>query len=126
MTGKAKIEENKEPDEMEYVQDFDVLEAKRASNKQAYLSLLDVDSMHCGIYSLPAGSVDGQPPHTEDEVYFVQSGEGKIKIHSKDYDVQSGSIVFVPAYAEHRFHSITKDLKLLVFFSKVEIDKPKE
>lgn len=126
MTGKAGIEEKKGPDEMEYVQQFDALEAKRATGKQAYLSLLNVDSMHCGIYSLPAGGVDGQQPHMEDEVYFVQSGKGKIKIHNKDYDVQPGSIVFVPAHAEHRFHSISKDLKLLVFFSKVKIDKPNE
>jgi hypothetical protein len=34
--------------------------------------------------------------------------------------------LIVPAYAEHRFHSIKKDLKTLVFFSKVKIDKPSE
>ena len=126
ITGKAFDFGQKGADEMEYVQNFDQLEAKRAASKDAYMSFLNVDSMHCGIYSLPAGSADGQQPHTEDEVYYVQIGKAKIRIGEKDYDVQPGSIIFVPAYAEHRFHSITEDLKLLVFFSKVKIDKSEQ
>ena len=111
-------------DGVKYVYHFDELDHERSDDNKAYLSFLSVDSMHCGVYSLEAGGVDGQQPHTEDEVYFVQSGEAKIQISGKDYDLKPGSIVFVPAYAEHRFHSITKDLKTLVFFSKVKIDKP--
>ncbi len=56
----------------------------------------------------------------------MQSGTAKIQIGDKDYDLQPGSIVFVPAFAEHRFHSIEQDLKTLVFFSKVKITKPQD
>ena len=80
ITGKANVAEQQGADEMDYVQSFEELEGKRADSKDAYLNFLNVDSMHCGIYSLPAGGVDGQQPHTEDEVYFVQVGEAKIKI----------------------------------------------
>ena len=124
ITAKANIAEQQGVEEMDYVQNFGELEGQRSKSKNTYLSFLNVDSMHCGIYSLPAGGVDGQQPHTEDEVYFVQVGTAKIQIKGKDYDVKPGSIIFVPAYAEHRFHSITQDLKMLVFFSKVKINKP--
>ena len=39
-----------------------------------YLEFLRVSSMSVGIYALPAGAVDTQQPHTEDEVYYVVSG----------------------------------------------------
>ena len=108
---------------MEYVQKFDHLEADRAVSNVPYFNLLDVDSMHSGIYSLPAGGIDRQQPHTQDDVYFVKSGEGQIRILHHDYHVEPGSIVFVPAFAPHRFHSITKDLKTLVFLSNVTVAK---
>jgi mannose-6-phosphate isomerase-like protein (cupin superfamily) len=34
--------------------------------------------------------------------------------------VQTGSIVYVGAEVEHKFHSITEDLKALVFFEPAE------
>ena len=108
---------------MKYVHEFDQLEAMRAASADPYRSFLDVDSMHCGIYSLPAGGVDSQKPHTEDEVYYVRVGRGSIRILGQDYAVQPGSIVYVPAHAEHCFHSITENLKTLVFFSKAKINK---
>ena len=100
------------------VVNFSELELARDEKKELYFQFLEVDSMRCGIYSLPAGSVDPQQPHLQDEVYFVQSGEAKIDIEGTSYDVRPGSIVFVPAHAEHRFHGIKEDLKVLVIFSK--------
>ncbi len=109
---------------MEYVLDFAKLESDREKSKRAYISFFDVDSMHCGIYSLAAGAKDGQNPHTQDEVYFVEEGIAKINIQGTDHDLKPGSIVFVPAYAQHHFHSIKEDLKTLVFFSKLPVKKP--
>ncbi len=64
----------------------------------------------------PAGSVDDQQPHTEDEVYYVVTGRAVLRVAGQDRPVGPGSIVFVAAAVEHRFHAITEDLTLLVFF----------
>ena len=84
---------------------FDELETKRANATRPYLPFLNVDSLHCGIYCLDACAKDGQQPHKQDEIYYVESGVAKIKIEGKDYDLKKGSIVFVPANAKHHFHS---------------------
>ena len=87
---------------------------------RAYLEFLHVDSMSAGLYVLPVGGVDLQEPHTEDEVYYVVSGHAQITVAGEEYPVQPGSIVFVAAGVEHHFHSITEELKTLVFFAPAE------
>lgn len=85
-----------------------------------YLEFLRVPAMSAGIYALPTGAVDTQQPHTEDEVYYVVSGRGQIRVHEDDHAVQVGSVVFVEAGVKHYFHSIMEDLTLLVFFAPAE------
>ena len=65
----------------------------------------------------PAGGEDPQEPHTEDEVYYVAAGRGRIRVADQDRPVQRGSIVYVAAGVEHRFHSIEEDLQVVVFWS---------
>ena len=65
----------------------------------------------------PAGGEDPQQPHTEDEVYYVGSGRGQIHVAGEDREVRAGSIVYVEAGVEHRFHSIEEDLRIVVFWS---------
>ena len=64
--------------------------------------------------------MDGQQPHTEPEVYYVISGAATVTVGAEDRPVGSGSVVFVDAGVPHRFHSITADLTLLVFFAPAE------
>jgi mannose-6-phosphate isomerase-like protein (cupin superfamily) len=64
-----------------------------------------------------AGEVDTQTPHTEDEVYYVVSGRARITVAGETEDVVAGSIVFVAAGVEHRFHDIEQDLLTLVFWA---------
>ena len=85
---------------------FGDLESDRVQANRQYLPFLNVDSLHCGIYCLKAGAKDGQQPHTQDEIYYVETGVAKIQIEGKNYDLKKGSIVFVPAKAKHHFHSI--------------------
>jgi mannose-6-phosphate isomerase-like protein (cupin superfamily) len=94
--------------------------AERERGQRAYLEFLRVPSMSLGIYSLPAGGTDPQKPHKEDEVYYVLQGRAMIRVGTEDRAVEPGSLVFVAANAEHRFHSITEDLTLLVFFAPAE------
>jgi mannose-6-phosphate isomerase-like protein (cupin superfamily) len=94
--------------------------AQRARSQKSYLEFLRVPSMSLGIYELPAGATDPQKPHNEDEVYYVLKGRGCIRVGEADRPVEAGDIVFVEARIEHRFHSITEDLSLLVFFAPAE------
>jgi mannose-6-phosphate isomerase-like protein (cupin superfamily) len=65
----------------------------------------------------PAGSVDDQRPHTEDEVYYVVRGRARLHVGDGWTDVEPGSAAFVAAGVEHRFTDITEDLDVLVFWS---------
>ena len=94
----------------------DLVERRRDS-EALYLEFFSTSAMSLGVYELSAGSVDPQSPHTEDEVYYVVSGAGQVHVDGEDREVRPGSIVFVGAGVEHRFHSITEDLTLLVVFA---------
>ena len=59
-------------------------------------------------------------PHTEDEVYYIASGRGAIYVAGENRDLAAGSVVFVKAGDEHRFHSIAEELVILVFFAPAE------
>lgn len=96
------------------------LEADRARRGILYHEFLRVPSMSCGVYGVPAGGSDPQTPHAEDEVYYVVRGRGRIRVGSEDREVLGGSIVFVPAAEDHRFHDVVEDLVILVFFAPAE------
>ena len=97
----------------------ELLDARRQSQR-AYLEFLRVPALSAGLYVLPAGGADPQQPHRQDEVYFIVSGHGHIRVGSEDREVRAGTTVYVAAEVEHRFHSITEDLAILVFFAPAE------
>jgi quercetin dioxygenase-like cupin family protein len=89
-------------------------------SKEPYLEFLRAPSLSVGLYVLPAGATDPQQPHTEDEVYHVVSGKGRIRVGAEDRAVEAGTVVFVEAGVDHRFHDIEEDLRVLVFFAPAE------
>ena len=94
--------------------------SKRNENEKLYLEFLKVPDLSMGLYVLPAGGVDPQSPHTEDEVYYVVSGKAQIQVADENRAVQTGSIVYVAKNVEHRFHSIEEELTVIVFFAPAE------
>ena len=82
-----------------------------------YHEFLRVPALSCGIYSLPAGSKDLQGPHDEDEVYYVLSGRGRVRVGDQERAVEAGSILYVRATSAHSFFEIEEDITLLVFFA---------
>lgn len=93
---------------------------QQAAGDALYLEFLRVPDLSMGLYVLPVGGVDPQQPHREDEVYYVFSGAGMIRVGDEDRPVRAGSIVYVEKGVDHRFHSITEDLQILVFFAPAE------
>ena len=91
--------------------------SERKRSERLYLEFFRKPSLSMGVYELVAGSLDPQKPHTEDEVYYVVRGRARVQVDKEDRPVEPGSLVFVKATVPHRFHSITEELMLLVFFA---------
>jgi mannose-6-phosphate isomerase-like protein (cupin superfamily) len=96
------------------------VEAARAASGRRYHEFLSVPDLSGGLYVLDAGAIDEQSPHTEDELYFVVEGRARIRVGDDDRAVVPGSIVFVAAGVEHRFHDIEERLVLFVAFGPAE------
>jgi mannose-6-phosphate isomerase-like protein (cupin superfamily) len=97
--------------------DFSQLLARSA---ERYLEFVRVSAFSVGIYILDSGTTDQQKPHSEDEVYYVVSGQAKMRTASegdfKSFEVSPGTIIFVPARVHHSFYDISERLAVLVFF----------
>lgn len=96
------------------------LSEARAQAGKLYHEFLHVPSMSAGLYELAAGATDPQQPHTEDELYYIVRGRARLQVAEEQIAVAPGSLVFVAAGVEHRFHSITEDLSVLVFVAPAE------
>jgi len=96
---------------------IDELRARRLKSKRPFLEFLDVPTLSCWLYQLPAGGHDGQSPHENDEVYYVVKGRATLLADGKRFEAKPGSVLFVKAHVEHRFIDIKEDLDVIVFFS---------
>ena len=96
------------------------LVAQLEASRRNYLPFLNEPTLRTGLYALPAGATDTQQPHDKDEVYYVIDGRAAITIGEEMFEVEPGSVIFVEAHINHRFHDITEDLQLLVFFSEAD------
>ena len=94
--------------------------ARREAIGAPYLEFLTVPDLSIGLYVLAVGQPDLQRPHTEDEVYYVISGRGRVTVGDDVREVRAGSIVFVASAVPHRFHDITEVLSLFVAFGPAE------
>jgi mannose-6-phosphate isomerase-like protein (cupin superfamily) len=104
------------------------IEEERAESGKPYREFLRVPAMSAGLYVLPAGGMDHQKPHREDEIYYVIRGrarfqagpEDREEYREEDREVSAGSVIFVAAEVGHRFYDITEELTVLVFFAPAE------
>jgi len=100
--------------------DINQLQQQHTAANQLYLEFLRQPSMSLGLYVLPAGGIDPQQPHKEDELYYILHGRAIIDVAGEDRPVQSGSLVFVGKQIPHHFHTISEELHVLVFFAPAE------
>lgn len=89
----------------------------RDGDGHGYVDFFASDRLSVGLAVWPKGKPDRQRPHLEDEVYYVISGRATIRVADEDRPVKEGSLVFVAAGVEHRFHDIEEDLRVLVFWA---------
>lgn len=100
--------------------ELDELRAIVAASGRPYHEIVRSHDLSVGLYVLPAGGVDHQSPHTEDEVYYVIAGRARMTVGEDDRPVSAGSVVFVTADVPHRFHDIESELVVLVAFGPAE------
>jgi mannose-6-phosphate isomerase-like protein (cupin superfamily) len=98
----------------------DITAQARAAADRYAGEVLRSDLLSIGLYIVPAGGVDDQTPHGEDEVYYTVSGRGSIRVGESDHPVQPGTLLFVPAEEVHHFHDVSEDLVLVVFWAPPE------
>ena len=100
--------------------EVDGLEASRLGGGRALSRVPAPDSMSAGLYVLRAREDDPQTPHGQDELYYVISGRGRFRVERPRPAGRPGLVLFVEAGVEHRFHTITQDLSVLVVFAPPE------
>jgi mannose-6-phosphate isomerase-like protein (cupin superfamily) len=95
-----------------------------AKSDKPYLEFLRVPALSVGMYVLEVGATDHQKPHSEDEVYYVASGRAKMRTEvdgvAKTFDVDPGTVIFIPARVSHSFYDIIQRLAVMVFFAPAE------
>jgi quercetin dioxygenase-like cupin family protein len=85
-----------------------------------WIEQLTVPDLSVGTYSIPAGGIDGQEPHTEDEIYVVTAGRGVFEAAGRKVAVEAGSVIYVPAGEVHEFLDVTEDIATVVIFAPAE------
>jgi len=98
--------------------EFDVNNSiKKIKKSSTYFdTFINKSSLAAGVLVLKPGEEDTQEPHDTDEVYYVISGDGFLKIKEKNYKVSKDKVFFVAKDVEHYFHGNKKELKVLYFF----------
>jgi mannose-6-phosphate isomerase-like protein (cupin superfamily) len=74
--------------------------ARSAAAAGDWTEQLRTPDLSVGTYCIPAGGLDTQNPHSEDEIYVVIAGRAKIVTPAGAAEVEPGSVIFVPAGEE--------------------------
>ena len=82
--------------------------------EERFVKVLEHGSMEVELYA-PRG-VDGQTPHSRDELYVVVSGTGEFVNGPDRHPFRPGDVLFVPAGVEHRFEDFSDDFAAWVVF----------
>ncbi|MGZ3496785.1 MAG: cupin domain-containing protein [Vulcanimicrobiaceae bacterium] len=59
---------------------------------------------------------DPQKPHTRDELYIIARGSGVFHVEEREFTFAPGDVLYVPAYAKHRFTTFGEDFATWVMF----------
>jgi len=98
----------------------DIVAAAKGSPGGYAGEVLKSPHLSVGVYTVSASAIDDQTFHSEDEVYYVVRGRASFRVAGVDEPVRPGSLLFVGAGTDHRFHEIAEDLVLVVFWALPE------
>ncbi|QZA88225.1 cupin domain-containing protein [Salinarchaeum sp. IM2453] len=79
------------------------------------VGLIDTETMTIGLkrYSKDAAKKKGSRKHTEDELYHIIGGAGRITVGDEVYSVTSGDLVYIEQGESHDIIEIHDELTVL-------------
>ncbi|QZA88434.1 cupin domain-containing protein [Salinarchaeum sp. IM2453] len=96
------------------------LALEMADGEREHEVIVDRDSMTVEIGKYPGDTTELRNPHTEDEIYYIIEGEGKIRVGDTVHDVKAGDMVFVERGTEHDFFDIREPITTLIVLAGKE------
>jgi mannose-6-phosphate isomerase-like protein (cupin superfamily) len=99
---------------MSYVSTTELVN-KLDEEERDYLEVFSEESMSVELARYPNPAP--KTPHNEDELYFIVSGAGKIRVGEKTYSVTEGDAVYVEQGVEHDFFDIDDEITSLIVFA---------
>lgn len=80
--------------------------------------MFDSDSMTVGLkrYGEETARGKGSRKHTEDELYYVLDGTGKMKVGDEIHPVAAGDLLYVPQGESHDIVQIDREITVLKIF----------
>lgn len=104
--------------------DVDEVIGRLAAGRHDFAEFFRAERMSMTAAAWPAGAIDDQSPHAEDEIYLVVRGAARLRVGEEETPVGPGSIAYVPALVVHRFVDITSDLAVVVVWSPPRGSRP--
>ncbi|AXR79997.1 cupin domain-containing protein [Natrarchaeobaculum sulfurireducens] len=62
----------------------------------------------------PADSAVPKNSHNEEELYYILSGSGKLRVGDDTHEIKTGDLVYVEPDLEHDFFHITEEITVLI------------
>lgn len=90
----------------------DGLDADGLQHREA----LEAGPLTVEVGKYPADSAAPKNPHNEEEIYYVLSGSGKLRVGDDTHEVAAGDLVYVEPNLEHDFFDITEEITVLIIF----------
>src|SRR3954467_15818485 len=95
----------------------ELVAAQDRPGEHTYVDFFRKEMLSLGMSVWPAGGEDTQQPHTEDEVYVVMPGRGRIRVADEERPLGPGAAGYVGRDVGHRFVGGEEDLAVLVFWA---------
>lgn len=99
---------------MSHVSTTDLIE-QLEHEETDYAEVLSSDSMTVEVAKYP--NPEPKHPHKTDELYFIISGSGSVRVGTETYTVSEGDVVYVEQGTDHDFSDIDDEITALVVFS---------
>ena len=94
----------------------DNLDKIKKSNSYFH-TFINKDSLAVGLLTLKPGEEDTQEPHENDEVYFIVSGNGYLKIKNKTMKFQKTNYFLLEKVYRIIFIQIPRNSKFCIFLA---------
>ena len=101
---------------MSHVSTADLLDALDGDGT-THREVLETEDVTVELGRYPSGEAAPKNPHTEDEIYYIVSGSGKLRVGDETHTIDAGDVVHVERGLEHDFFDIDEEIVALIVFT---------